>query len=42
MIVHMKMSAVGRLPTSGSYGQLLVYVTISPGRWVVAPQAVQK
>jgi hypothetical protein len=30
------------LPASGSWGQLLVYVTTSPGRWVAAAQADQK
>src|SRR6185369_3904859 len=35
-------SPVGRLPTSGSCGQLLVYVTVSPGRLVDAAQDDQK
>src|SRR5512136_3314426 len=33
---------VGRFPTSGSCGQLLVYVTVLSGRSVVAAQLVQK
>src|ERR1044071_8535119 len=40
--VHITPSPVGRLPTSGSYGQLLVYVMLSPGRSAAAAQAVQK
>ena len=35
-------SAVGRFPTSGSCGQLLVYVMVSFGRLVDAAHAVQK
>jgi hypothetical protein len=33
---------VGVLPTRGSCGQLLVYVTAWPGRFVVAAQAVHQ
>jgi hypothetical protein len=40
--VQTTVSAVGRLPTSGSCGQLLVYVTVSPGRFVDAAHDVQK
>ena len=40
--VHTTASPVGRLPTSGSCGQLLVYVTVSPGRLVDAAHEVQK
>src|SRR6266702_8588161 len=40
--VHRTLSPVGRLPTSGSNGQLLVYVTLSPGLSAAADQAVQK
>lgn len=39
---HMKVPDVGTLPTSGSEGQLLVKLTISPGRSVTVAQAVQK
>lgn len=37
---HRKVLAGGRLPTSGSLGQLFVYVMVSPGRSVTAAQAV--
>ena len=37
-----KVLAGGRLPTSGSLGQLLVYVTLLPGRSVVAAHAVHQ
>lgn len=40
--VHTIASAVGRLPTSASCGQLLVYVMSSFGRFVDAAQDVQK
>jgi len=40
--VQTTVSPVGRLPTSGSWGQLLVYVTVSPGRFVAAAHEVQK
>src|SRR5579871_6501870 len=40
--VHKTLSPVGRLPTCGSYGQLCVYDTVSPGRSAAADQAVQK
>src|SRR5688572_14397866 len=39
--VHTSASGVTVLPTSGSCGQLLVYVTVSSGRSVVAAQADQ-
>jgi len=35
-------SPVGLFATSGSYGQLLVKLTVSPGRFVAAAHAVQK
>ena len=40
--VHTTVSPVGRLPTSGSCGQLLVYVMSSSGRFVEAAHDVQK
>src|SRR5689334_18607843 len=41
-IDHSTFAAVGRLSISGSCGQLLVYVTAEPGRFVAAAQDVQK
>src|SRR5262245_56738028 len=40
--VHMKVGAVGAFATSGSEGQLLVYVTVSLGRFVTVDHEVQK
>src|SRR5690348_11634510 len=39
--VQITLSPVGRLPTCGSYGQLCVYETVSPGRSAAAAHAVQ-
>src|SRR3546814_16978408 len=41
-IDHMKLLAVGTLPTSGSCGKLLVYDFTSPGRAVTVAHAAQK
>src|SRR5215831_4811660 len=40
--VQRTVSPVARLPINGSCGQLCVYVTVSPGRFVEAHQADQK
>src|SRR5262249_15909864 len=40
--VNRRASAVGTLPISGSWGQLLVYEIVSPGRKAAEAQAVQK
>src|SRR5215468_6363064 len=40
--VHTSASEVGLLSISGSCGQLLVYVTLSSGRFVAAAHAEQK
>src|SRR5262245_66493176 len=40
--VHMTASPVRTLPISGSWGQLLVYEIVSPGRKATEAQAVQK
>jgi hypothetical protein len=40
--VHTTVSPDGRLPTSGSCGQLFVYETVSSGRWATAAHALQK
>src|SRR5437868_2562927 len=40
--VHSTLSPVGRLPISGSNGQLCVYDTWSPTRFVAADHDVQK
>ena len=40
--VHTTASPVARFPTRGSYGQLLVYVMSSSGRFVDAAHDVQK
>src|SRR5262245_55996078 len=40
--VHMTASPVGTLPISDSWGQLLVYEMVSPGRKAADAQAVQK
>src|SRR5215203_4144971 len=40
--VHTTASPVGRLPTRSSCGQLLVYVTVEPGRFVDAAHDDQK
>src|SRR5262245_30776616 len=39
--VHNTLSPVARLPTCGSWGQLWVYETVSPGLSAAADQAVQ-
>ena len=41
-IDHMKLLAVGVLPTSGSCGKLLVYDFTSPGRLVTVAHEAQK
>src|SRR3546814_13293722 len=41
-IDHMKLLAVGTLPTSGSCGKLLVYDFTSPGRSVTVAHDAQK
>ncbi len=41
-IDHTTLAADGRLPTSGSWGQLFVYVIARPGRSVADAQLVQK
>jgi hypothetical protein len=39
---HKYVLAGGRLPISGSPGQLLVYVIAAPGRFVIAAHAVHQ